>query len=264
MKLACLLVLLCTVAFGQSGLRSPVFVSSLHPNGPPNNCDSVNDSSLKGYWKLDEASGNAIDAKGVNTLTDNNSVGTGVGKISTGRDFTGASSQFLSSADNAALSMGDIDFTIGAWVRYAGTLGALQYPAIMGKWVLATTKEYNLYLNGDSTRFEFSVSGDGTTSTTVTANTFGAPVNDTWYHVVAWHDATANTISISVNAGTPDSAAHTTGVVDSTSAFQIGAFDGAFFWTGQIDEAFLTKRVLTAGERTSLYNVGVGCRPSGL
>lgn len=254
------------VVVAQQGLRSPAFIAQLHPNGP-NPCASVNDSSLKGYWKLDESSGNAVDAKGANTLTDNNSVGSGAGVLIGARTFVSGANQVLSIADNAALSAGDVDFTIGAWFKYSGMLVGGIYPTIISKWESAGNREYHLTLNGDSQRVEFSVSADGTaSSTTVVANNAGDPPDNTWHYVIAWHDATANTINIQVDGGTPDTAAHSTGVFDGTGVFTLGAIDtaGAFALDGSIDEAFLTKRVLTGAERTALYSLGNGCRPEGL
>src|SRR5690348_11404000 len=68
--------------------------------------------SLVGYWKLDEASGSRADSAGANTLTDNNTVAGLAGLISNAGDFERDNSESLSIADNAALSMGDIDFTL--------------------------------------------------------------------------------------------------------------------------------------------------------
>ena len=68
--------------------------------------------SLISYWKLDEASGNATDSHGTNTLTDTNTVTSVAGKINTARYFTNANTEFFTLADNASLSTGDIDFTI--------------------------------------------------------------------------------------------------------------------------------------------------------
>jgi hypothetical protein len=95
-------------------------------------CDTVNDGSLVAYWRLDEASGNATDTKGSSTLTDNNTVTSAAGKISTSRQFTAANSEFLSIADNAALSTGNIDFWIGGWI-YNDSLSGQRMIASKGR-----------------------------------------------------------------------------------------------------------------------------------
>lgn len=254
----------CGLLSAQQGLRSPAFVAKLHPNGPSYSCDTVNDANLKGYWKLDEASGNATDSKGANTLTDNGGVTSGIGKISTARTFTAATPSYFSIADNAALSSGDIDITVGAWVYYGGTLVAGAYPGIIGKFVTGQ-QEYQLYLNGDNQRYQFAVSSNGTAQVDVKADSFGDPSDGVYHLVIAWHDATANTINIQIDGGTVDSVSYGTGLFDGTGEFNIGSIGGAAFsWTGQIDEAFVIKRVLTTSERLGLYQFGSGCRPSGL
>lgn len=75
-------------------------------------------------------------------------------------------------------------------------------------------------------------------------------------------DAAGDTANIQVNNGTPDSAA-TSGTAPNTSAaeFRIGAREYAGFegyFDGLIDQVGIWKRVLTAQERTDLYNAGAG------
>ena len=65
-------------------------------------------TNLIAYWKLDEASGTRNDSKGANHLTDNNTVTQAVGKVGNAAQFTLANSEYLSIADNADLSAGDI------------------------------------------------------------------------------------------------------------------------------------------------------------
>lgn len=223
-------------------------------------CYSVNDSSLKGYWKLDEASGNATDSKGANTLTDNNSVGTAAGKIGTSRDFAAASSRYLSIADNADLSTGDIDFTGTCWFKYDAVLAAGQFPGIMGKFQTGQ-QEYQAYLNGDNQRVQFSVSSDGTATTEVRADNFGDPSENAWHFLAFWHDSVNNTINIQIDNTTVDSTPYSAGIADQPSIFTIGSSGIGNYWTGQIDEVVFTKRVLTTDERTALYASGLGCRP---
>lgn len=88
-------------------------------------------TNLESYWKLDEASGNATDAHGTNTLTNNNSVGSGTGKLNGCRTFARASSQRLSIADNSSIGLGDVDFTFTAWVKFDSLTGE---QAWIGKW----------------------------------------------------------------------------------------------------------------------------------
>lgn len=212
--------------------------------------------SIVAYWDLDEASGTRVDDPGANDLTDNNTVTSNTGIISNAGQFTAANSEYLSRSDNTDLSTGNIDFTFVAWA-YLDSKGANR--SIVSKYSSSANREYNVYYGTTADRFIFEVSNDGTAVTTVTANNLGIPATSTWYFVVAWHDATNDTLNIQVNNGTVDSVSYSAGVFDSTAPFMIGARNGAMFWNGRIDEVGFWKRTLTAGERTQLYNSGAGC-----
>lgn len=215
--------------------------------------------SLISHWKLDEASGNALDAHGANELTETSgTIDSATGKINNARDYESGDTEYHGKADNADLSVGDIDFTIAFWCKPENLSGL--NATIVGKYL--TTGNQRAYQLGYATtpaRFQFTVSPDGSATTVVSADSLGAPSNGNWYFIVAWHDASANTINVQVNNGTVDSVSHTTGVFDNTAAFTIGARDGATQpWDGLIDECGFWKRVLTSDERTALYNSGNG------
>lgn len=214
-------------------------------------------TSLMAYWKLDESNGTRSDSFGANTLTDNNTVTSNTGKINTAAEFTAANSESLSILDNSSLSMGDIDFTVAAWVYLTDKTNVR---TILAKWNnTANHREYLLWYNNSTDRFLFSVSNDGTNSTNVTADVLGSPALDTWYFVVAEHDSVLNKIRIYVNNGAGNELNWTTGVLDSDSTFRIGAnSQNIQHFNGRIDEVAIWKRLLTSGERTQLYNNGLG------
>jgi hypothetical protein len=86
------------------------------------------------------------------------------------------------------------------------------------------------------------------------------PLN-TWVWVVAWHDSTANTLNIQINNGAVDSTA--TGAVvpnDSTAQLRVGDLQQTNNreWLGYLDEIGFWRRVLSADEKTALYNSGAG------
>jgi len=215
-------------------------------------------TDLVSFWSLEEASGTRDDAHSTNDLADTNSVGVAAGKVDNAADFEEGSAQYLSIADNAALSMGDIDFTIVAWVNAESFPGGDRSIVAKGD---GTDGEYYLQYRTTSTRFRFVAHGGtgfGTTNA-VTANNLGAPSPATWYFIVAWHDATANEVGIQVNDGTADTAAATGGAIDDGGAFHLGAYP-AFgqHWDGLIDQVGVYKKVLSAGEKTALYNSNNG------
>jgi hypothetical protein len=209
-------------------------------------------TNLVSYWKLDEASGTRADAHGPNPLTDHNGVGSAAGKIANGAAFVAASAQSLTYAD-ATAPLGDEDFTYALWINQA---------TINPSGGMVVTKDdvsgrsYGIYVNSGA-RFWFNADNPR-------ADVLDAPgmLVGTWYFLVAWHDATANTISLQVNNG-PMSSAPTGGVFPNASAVpvRIGARQYPGFeqyFNGLIDEVGLWRRVLTPAERTQLYNAGNG------
>jgi|SRR5688572_30675063 len=207
-------------------------------------------NNLVAHWRLDEASGVRADAHGSNSLGDINTVGQAAGKIGNAASFVAANEESLSIADNAALSMGDIDFTIAGWVRFDTLAGA----GLVGKWA-TDSYEYLIYFDGTNLRFH--VSDDGTSNVSV-VNSASISAN-TWYFFVAWHDAVANTLNISVNDNAAASAAHSTGVYDGAASLYFGRNEeGLTYLNGRLDAISIWKRLLTASERTQLYNSGNG------
>ncbi len=218
-------------------------------------------ANLVAFWELEEASGSRADARGSNTLTDNNTVTQAAGKVGNAAQFTASSGEYLSIADNAALSMGDIDFTIAAWVY----LDTKANEVIAAKYRTNTSqREYLLYYaatDGATQRFVFLVSPNGVSTNLVVANNFGEPSTSTWHFVVAWHDSVANTINIQIDDGAADSTAHSTGVFNGTDDFRIGALYTSaptYFLNGRIDQVGIWKRTLTTTDKTWLYNSGNG------
>lgn len=216
-------------------------------------------------WQLNETSGRAVGAWSGIDLSDTNTVGSGTGLVyATARDFEASNSEYFPFPACTETTMGDIDFTIEAWVK----LESLSNGTIVGKWTTAgDQREYILYYNASdhspNNRFSFVVSSTGTSGTTTTldATTFGAPSTDTWYQVIAKHNAATNQISIRVNAGTADTASHTGGAFAGNREFTIGMLDASpptYFFDGLIGPVRIWKRLTSDAEDTWLYNSGAG------
>lgn len=223
--------------------------------------DNLNKARVKrglvAYWPLDEASGTRRDAWGANHLTDNASVGQAVGKVAGAAQFTAASNNYLSCSGTGALALGDIDLTLACWA-YFDTLSA-------NRDLLAQTdttgnqRGYALFFRVTGTMLRFQASTDGVTFITVDATI--TPATATWYYIVGWRDRAAQTLNIQVNNGAVTAAAYTGNVFASTAQFRIGRrSDSLGQQDGRIDEAARWNRVLTAAERTYLYNSGGGRR----
>lgn len=218
-------------------------------------------TNLEAWWKLDEATGTRVDAHGNNDLSENNSVDNVAGVVGNAALFVDDNSEYLNVSDNASLSTGDIDFTVGAWVWLNSKPGNM---TILGKWTAQNNdREYRVLYVSATDRFGFAVSWDGTSAQREDADILGIPSTGEWYFILAWHDSVGNTLNIQVNDGAVDSAAFSSGGHDDVSDFRIGAAaDGGgaatTFFDGRIDESPLYKRVLTSAERTWLYNSGNG------
>jgi hypothetical protein len=212
---------------------------------------------LISYWELEESSGTRHDSHGTNHLTDNNTVTSARGKVGIAAQFARASSQSLTIDDNASLSVGDIDYTVAAWAYMTSTPTA--HTKVAGKGTGSGSLVWGLqWRAGGHFRFE-ACQATGLACANVVADSFGTTSLGTWYFIVAWHDATANTLNIQVNNGNVDSLSYLSGGYDDTGPFNIGG-DSAFgeFWDGLIDQVGFWKRVLTSSERTQLYNNGNG------
>ena len=207
-------------------------------------------NELVAHWRLDEASGVRVDAHGGNDLADVNTVGQAAGKLGNAASFVAGNEESLSITDNAALSMGNIDFTIAGWVRFDALTGT----GLVGKWATGSM-EYLVYFDGTNLRFH--VSNNGTANVSV-VNSASISAN-TWYFFVAWHDAAADAINISVDNNAAASAAHGTGVNNGDAALFLGHNEeGITYLSGRLDSVSIWKRVLTAAERAQLYNSGNG------
>lgn len=217
-------------------------------------------TNLVSHWKLDEASGNALDAHGTNTLTETSgTIGSAAGKVGNARDFEAGDTEYFELSDNTDLSTGDVNFHVACWV-WAETL--TNFPVIAHKgWQTANdvNKEWVLFYDTTAARFTFSKMV-GTTLVNAVANNFGVASVSTWYRLDAWHDADNNVIGIAVNNGTANTTATSTGVNNGNRAFQVGASSSqGLYWDGLIDElSFYKHRVLSSAEIAVPYNSGNG------
>lgn len=156
-----------------------------HPAKPPKRRDTYqrfNSASslatgLISYWKLDETSGARQDSAGANALTDVNGVGRNTGQLNYAADFTAANQKYLSIADNASLSTGHIDFSLGAWV-YLTDNSVSRGILSKSSGGSASTIEYSLDYYRPLDAFRLLVS-DGTNLTAVWSS--APPALNTWY-----------------------------------------------------------------------------------
>lgn len=208
-------------------------------------------NNLVAYWPGNEASGNLLDAHtNALHLAQSNTVGAAAGKVyPTARKFEWSAAYH---ADNALLSTGDVDWTIAFWYKLSTNYGGVY----LGK-------HYNMASNIEwfVTSWGLAVSANGTT-TNVLAKTLTSAA---WQLVVCWHDAVADTINIQTDNGAVSSKAHTGGTYNGTAKFAICADgDGHNWMLATVSPVAFWKSaaggggVLTAAQRTALYNGGAG------
>jgi hypothetical protein len=191
----------------------------------------------------------------------------GATELMSAAKFVAASSQYYLAGDvGATPDLGNIAFDAVYWVfldslpTAGNNMGLLSKRDGSGKGIL-------LYLNNTAgtIRFHWNVQDTaGTTTTDVTATTFGTPETDTWYMIHVYHDPTGNVIGIAVNNGTADTAATSGGLFDGAGELVLGAvYQGgaSAFLNGKIQEVGIwthATTLLTADELTWLYNDGNG------
>lgn len=211
-------------------------------------------------WEFENAGALGTDSY-VNTLTLTNSGTTQVaGQVGFAAQCLAAGPQYLYRASEALLQTGDISFTFAAWL-YLDSKGAFRFAIAKDNSAVGADREYALYYDSTLDRLRFAVFRAGPTLVVQSADALGSPALTTWYWVVGWHDAGADTVNIQVNNGTVNSSA-TGGALQAAGAaeFRIGDRQGSTSlpWNGRVDQVMFWKRTLTSDERTWLYNSGSG------
>jgi hypothetical protein len=230
------------------------------PTAPPPPAPSLTDSLIS-YWKLDESSAGAgavtrNDSHSTNHLTDNGTTPSAVGKIGNAAQFTAANSERLTIADNASLSVGDIDFTWAFWLYMDSTTG---YQAYISKDSDdGSGGAFEIRKEEGETRPTWLIRQSGGSDCARVQWGGSALSTGTWYYVVCYHDAANNIAGIGVND--VFTTASTTGTpFDDPGKLAIGGSSAAAGYSScRIDEVGFWKRMLTADERTQLYNGGAG------
>lgn len=216
------------------------------------------DTGLVSYYKCDEASGNAADSVGSNTLTNVGTVTYSAGKINNGANFT--SGKYLTINSNTSLQLVG-DMTISCWAYY--TSGGSGGPMVTKSNGSASNVNYEFEfvwqsLNSGTNQLDWASSNTSnfylnhsTTIPTLSANT--------WYHMVAVRSS--GNITFYVNgtsyAGTGWHGA-SSNIGASTIPFQVGQRYDNYNFPGSLDEVGIWSRAITSAEVTQLYNGGAG------
>lgn len=207
------------------------------------------------YWKLDEVSGTRVDSKGGFDLSVINgaSVGSATGKIGNGLAVTG-NLDYIRYA-GTGLSLGDVNFSVSCWVKMNSL--ATGQPTNVFDYMNDSTHrvEWGLETDdfGDKFVFQFYTRNGG-------ANTYdlGTILTDTWYFMVCEYDTTNDKVRLYL-----DNQLASEGVINApntqTSNILTFGSEGVLINANCVrDEMLFIDRLLTADERTYLYNSGNG------
>ena len=212
-------------------------------------------TGLVGFWKFDEGSGtNAADASG------NSNHGTllngplwSAGKLGPGLSFDGVDDR-VDVAHSPVLNA--YPLTVAAWFKTGSTSGTR---GIVNKYVAASSNGYNLFLNNGNLCAWFLRDGSNKVhdGTDCTFNVVGFNDNQ-WHQAVFVVDASGGKLYVDgVQKGSLGWSG-APGPVTSTEpvhvAFYPGAFGGAAYWIGAIDEVRLYQRALGPSEVLELFN----------
>lgn len=219
-------------------------------------------TGLTAYWKLDEASDGSgavsrLDSgPNAQNLTDTNTTASGIGKIGNCCDFENSNTEYLSIADNAIMSVADIDFCFDFWINPEALANNRN---VLGKGTGSSANLYQYQVYSGVAGIVYWVVSYSTDRNFVNTAA-GAVVVGTWAYIYVYHDATKNEIGISINGATPIVAPAPGGCYDGTGEFYLGAGPNAAFpYDGLIDEVgYWRGRILTPAEIAKRYNGGNG------
>ena len=228
--------------------------------GRPTAIASSLETDLVSFWRLDETSGTRYDAFSVHNLTEVGSVAQIPGKIGQGAGFDSAPGvQHLFALNTPELFTGDTSFTVHIWQRMTAK------PSVgigMSKGNNADGWDWDIGYSGFAAedRWAFSLYLlDGTFLEWALAHSFGSPPLNIWNLLIGWYDKPGGRIYVQVNNGPVDSVAVNRTSLDAKGPLTIGDWqDFPNHWDGGVDNAAVWKRLLTAKERTLLWNDGAG------
>jgi hypothetical protein len=178
-----------------------------------------------------------------NHLTDHTNVGSAIGKQGNSAEFD--TTNYLST--NTVLSSGP--FSVSCWI-YADTV-TNPSGGIVNRYdnPVPADRVWSTYVANDD--IVFAIPPTQLRISNVISAT-------TWHYFAFWYDDVAQEIRIQFDT-TIYTRPHTTGYPVTNVPLSIGArADGNTAFDGRIDEVGIWSRVLTASERTQLYNGGSG------
>ncbi len=136
-------------------------------------------TNLISYWKMDDASGDAVDAHGSNDLTASFIAYGNAGIIIDCLEFEKFNQSRLIHTSNTDLNVGSGDFSFSVWLK-AGTMST--WAAIVTKQAVASPYNgYGLFVHPPTNIWSLEAS-DGTFASATAS--VGATLDGNWHHIV--------------------------------------------------------------------------------
>ena len=220
------------------------------PYSLPWSSGSTLNTGLVSWWDLDETSGTRVDSVGSNDLTDQNTVGFISGKIGNAAAFVAANNEVL----HVSADFFTGDYTISLWTDMS--LAGTKY-VLAGYDPVANLNGPKLYWTNATNRYSFL--HDGSVGAIVDVAT-----TSQWRHLVLWAEDDTLYFTSSTSNTPGEIGSVTRGHTGISGPFVLGGTVNGGTFTGSLTDAIdlcgVWSRVLTADERTELYNLGAGIK----
>ncbi len=239
-------------------------VTNLYQSSSKANVNAIENSDLTnglvGLWSFngaDVSGTTAYDRSGNgNNATLNGSPSITQGKVGQALAFHEGGDYVKANGYSTSLTQG----IVSLWVKFEGNLSESQYHFAMSSHELGGRDDIELWYDGYSSRFIFTLAADWATEFSVaTPAMTSANELHQWHHLVGVWDKDVGT-KIYFD-GIFQGANGTTFNSLTALRWSIGGYPSAYkSWLGSIDEARAYNRVLTATEIWNLYQAGGGTR----
>jgi len=230
--------------------------------------DHPNLSGAVSYWKHDEVSGVRYDAKGVNNLSDVNSVGSATGVLNLGSDFESGSSQGEKITDASQTGLdGMTNLSAYCWVKPEHAPSSGEVMTIFSKYRTddATNSQFPykfVYHNSGGTKYLRMELYDGTN---YTVESVAADLGTGVHLVGLSFDGSPDTIKFFLD-GVQQGATQNTGTMNAlqndNASFAFGLagviVTNEDYFDGVIDECLFADFVMTAQDHSDAFNSGAG------
>ncbi len=203
---------------------------------------------------MDELTGTRVDHIGGLNLTQVNSVPGVTGKVRNAAQFAIASANtYLRGINSSLYDLGASAFTIAFWIKVTSIPAVFMTVISQGDSLNAGQYNWRILVAPNTGQIQLAFQG-GHSILNSTVNL----VAGNWTFVVLWQNSTS--LNMQQNNGTIDTNAATFfSLGGAGGTFDFGAIGaGLSELNGLIDSTQVWNRVLTAGERTTLWNNGAG------